>query len=118
MQAAHLGEVGTGSSYVEASGWLDSRDEQRGVRRGLGWPPGESLGSQGTGGSWCCLCPPGREPVGSLSRADRPPPPPLAAGLIFEADSLGTGSRFSSVGSSSFKVQLKCHLLCKDSSNP
>lgn len=38
--------------------------------------------------------------------------------MIFEADSLGTRSRFSSVESSSFKVQLKCHLLCKDSSNP
>lgn len=43
---------------------------------------------------------------------------PLVAGLISEADSLGTGSRFSSVESSSFKVQLKCHLLCKDSPSP
>lgn len=47
-----------------------------------------------------------------------PTAPPAVAGLISEADSLGTGSRFSSVESSSFKVQLKCHLLCKDSPNP
>lgn len=47
-----------------------------------------------------------------------PLPLPLGAGLIFQDDSLGTGSRFSSVESSSFKVLLKCHLLCKDSPHP
>lgn len=37
--------------------------------------------------------------------------------MISQAESLGSGSRFSFVESSSFKVQLKCHLLCKDSSS-
>lgn len=39
--------------------------------------------------------------------------PPLGGRIDFEADCLGTGSRLSSTESSSFKVGLKCHLLCR-----
>lgn len=56
--------------------------------------------------------------AGSLRKPGCADCPSRAAGLIFQADSLGTGSRFRSVESSSFKVQLKCHLLGKDSSSP
>lgn len=56
--------------------------------------------------------------AGSLQKLGCADGPSRAAGLIFEAACLGTGSRFSSGESSSFKVQLKCHLLGKDSSGP
>lgn len=56
--------------------------------------------------------------AGSLRKLGCADGPSRAAGLIFEAACLGTGSRFSSGESSSFKVQLKCHLLGKDSSGP
>ena len=79
-------------------------EETAGVNRGLARP----LGRAGLSG------PQGREP----SRLAAHGPSPRVAGLIFQDDSLGTGSRFSSAESSSFKVQLKCHLLCKDSPSP
>lgn len=80
------------------------------------------LASQGEGG----LSQPGRAEAlsvlvlgaGSLWEVSLwPTALPAVAGLISKADCLGTGSRFRSAESSSFQVQLKCHL-CKDSPSP
>ena len=112
-----LGEFAwTESSYLEVSGHLAVAKD--GSLYAEAWPriQGESGLSQPGGAEALSVLVLG---AGSLWEASLwPAALPPVAGLISEADSLGTRSRFSSVESSSFKVQLKCHLLCKDSPSP
>ena len=99
------GEVAWDREVSAGDEWtLRLLDEMAGVNRGLTGPPGR-VGLSG---------PQGREPC----QPEACGPSPRVAGLIFQDDSLGTGSRFSSAESSSFKVQRTGHLLCKDSPSP
>lgn len=96
---------GTESSELEVSGWpVVGKDGRCQQRPGTASRESQALAIFRAAGPWEARL--------------QPTAPPPGAGLIFQDDSLGTGSRFSSVESSSFKVQLKCHLLCKDSPYP